>query len=146
MYLNPLKFHNVKKLAIVYSYYSNPIFLIIRSNTTHKNNIASFSSVLSYYLFIYFNGFLVLLQLSTIVSDLQKTFVGWAETYKQMHQLICALLLEEEYFPGQVGRIGLDDWFFWTNGLQISVIPQLDWERTHHQSISFISPVFCLFY
>lgn len=34
------------------------------------------------YLFIDFNSFLVLFQLSAVVSDLQKAFVGGAETTK----------------------------------------------------------------
>lgn len=34
-----------------------------------------------WYLFINFNSFLVLLQLSAVVSNLQETLVGWAETH-----------------------------------------------------------------
>ena len=43
------------------------------------------------YLFVDFDSFLVLLQLSAVVSDLQQTFVGWAET--QTHTSISVLLL-----------------------------------------------------
>lgn len=37
------------------------------------------------YLLIDFNSFLVLLQLSAVVSDLQETFVGRAETQTETH-------------------------------------------------------------
>lgn len=50
------------------------------------------------YLLIDFNRFLVLFQLSAVVSDLQKTFVSWAEKTQKFYFNICCFFHTESSY------------------------------------------------